>query len=325
MAKTAVSEAAYVGSIPALAAIFSYLGGMKFSILKSCEDASVNFIHKVDTDPKKAIEARFVQRDQDYFIVYLSSQTGCKQGCNMCHLTATSQTKDEDVTPDGYVAQAQAVIDLANMNLVKIGALGLVKGINVNFMARGEPLANKHIAENGSITLLAIGDAIHERFMGKAAVKFNVSTIFPRVFRGDLAQTFSPIQPTFYYSLYSMNEEFRRKWLPAAQDPRRALDAFAEYQQTTSKILKLHGAFIDGQNDSIEDLEKIVCEVNKRGLICDFNLVRYNPYSPEYGKESSPEVIERNLKFLREHLKGTAKVVSRVGFDVKASCGMFVE
>ena len=49
----------------------------------------------------------------------------------------------------------------------------------------------------------------------------------------------------------------------------------------------------------------------------NFNIVRYNPYSASQGVESS------NLSEIQEVLK--AKIISRVGKDVKASCGMFVQ
>src|SRR5437588_13051932 len=55
---------------------------------KSGLDASVNWDRPADVG---RIEARYVRRCPDYFVVYLSSQTGCAQRCRMCHLTATGQ------------------------------------------------------------------------------------------------------------------------------------------------------------------------------------------------------------------------------------------
>ena len=55
------------------------------------------------------------------------------------------------------------------------------------------------------------------------------------------------------------------------------------------------------------------------------NIVRYNPYSANMGEEPPEDRIFQ----LRERIQGTypdivVRVVPRVGFDVKASCGMFV-
>lgn len=41
------------------------------------------------------------------------------------------------------------------------------------------------------------------------------------------------------------------------------------------------------------------------------------------GKESPEEIIERNVHILQD-AGMQMKVIQRVGFDVKASCGMFV-
>ena len=68
-----------------------------FTKHQSGQDASVNWDRPADVG---RLEARYVRRCPDYFVVYLSSQTGCSQGCRMCHLTATGQTRLRDVTFD---------------------------------------------------------------------------------------------------------------------------------------------------------------------------------------------------------------------------------
>jgi hypothetical protein len=57
----------------------------------------------------------------------------------------------------------------------------------------------------------------------------------------------------------------------------------------------------------------------------DFNIVRYNSYSEKYGDESSEFVVHRNADIIRNELNNNVKIIPRVGKDVKASCGMFVE
>ena len=69
----------------------------------SNQDASVNWDRPADIG---RIEARYVRRCQDYVVAYLSSQTGCNQGCRMCHLTATGQTRLRDVTHEEFLQQA---------------------------------------------------------------------------------------------------------------------------------------------------------------------------------------------------------------------------
>src|SRR5215831_14295477 len=75
---------------------------------QSNQDASVNWDRPADVG---RIEARYVRRCPDYFVVYLSSQTGCNQGCRMCHLTATGQTRLRDATFGEMIEQAQVVLE----------------------------------------------------------------------------------------------------------------------------------------------------------------------------------------------------------------------
>ena len=278
-----------------------------FQTIKSTQDDSVNFIKR---DFDGWVECRYVRRSPEYFCVYLSSQTGCNRGCKFCHLTATQQTSAYDVNTEGFLEQAQTVLRYSKSQ-------PKAKEVNFNWMARGEPLANRIFLGNARPILEQLYGLANKY---KVAPKFNISTIFPKTFKQSLVKTFRHT-PTFYYSLYSMNKDFREKWIPGAMDPEKALDLLADYQAVTRKIVMLHWAFIDGENDSLEDLDRIVKALDVRGLIVDFNLVRYNPFSNE--SQESP-FLARNLEYMQENIRGKAKMVSRVGLDVKASCGTFI-
>src|SRR5437588_161667 len=98
----------------------------------SSQDASVNWDRPADVG---RIEARYVRRCPDYVVVYLSSQTGCNQGCRMCHLTATGQTRLRDVTHEEFLEQADTALDHYRRQ-------ASAQAVHFNFMARGEPLVN---------------------------------------------------------------------------------------------------------------------------------------------------------------------------------------
>jgi len=286
-------------------------------VLQSKQDSSVNFVEQTK---EGYIEARYVRRSDSYFIVYLSSQTGCAKGCKFCHLTASNQTSYLNVTPEQYLTQATQVINYYSEKDKEYNPATLV---HFNWMSRGEALANPNMLNKSYEILSSLTSLSLENNL---IPKFNVSTIMPKeLLRRNLHEIFPGINPTIYYSLYSMNPEFRKKWIPAGLDPNTALDKLKEYQEVTKKIIKLHWAFIENENDDIKTLEQICKAVEDRDLKVEFNLVRYNPYSIIQGKEPSLEIIQNNLNYLRDRLGATSKIVSRVGFDVKASCGMFIE
>ena len=140
-----------------------------WDVLESQEDDSVNFV--AATNDGGNIETRFVQREPDHFIIYLSSHTGCNKSCRMCHLTATGQTTMTDVTPEQYIEQARRVFDYWEtmdpiamairyyrlnspypLSAFDIPTREDNDHVHFNFMARGEPLANKYMLRTTSET-----------------------------------------------------------------------------------------------------------------------------------------------------------------------------
>lgn len=288
---------------------------MKLKVLNSEIDRSVNF---VEEQLVGFLESRFVRKCDDYFIAYLSSQTGCNRGCTFCHLTATGQTSFIDSSHNDFMAQAIQVFKHYRMQK------NPAKYMHYNFMARGEPLANKILLDSGDELLVKLGQVAKDEGL---PAKFNISTIMPSTMKKSLTEIFHYVNPTIYYSMYSTNPEWRKEWMPAAMNVGDALKMLKEYQDFSKKVVKIHFPFIADKNDSIEEVTSICDEIETVGLISEFNLVRYNPASPDQGTESSEEIIARNIGIITDRFKFNTKVqmIPRVGFDVKASCGMFVE
>lgn len=278
---------------------------------KSELDKSVNF---VEERLKGFIEARYVRRADNYFVCYLSSQSGCNKGCRFCHLTATKQTTFVDATPLGFLEQAKEVFEHYRKE-------DPAKIVHFNFMARGEVLDNQYVLSDADKILWMLGEmAVKEGL----SPKFNLSTIMPRTFTKSLCDVFRIITPTIYYSLYSINEDFRKRWLPAAMPVDDALGQLREYQKVTKKIVKIHYALIKGENDTVFETFEMLDLIEKHKLLCEFNLVRYNPFSPEQGVEADEEDIQLVVDAIKTRWNGRAKIIPRVGFDVNASCGMFI-
>lgn len=287
------------------------------TVLKSKEDDSVNFVSRGDAPG--FFEARYVRRRPDYFVAYLSSQSGCAEACRMCHLTATGQSSYVDALPKDFLSQAQRVLEWYDQSGKE------AKAVHFNFMARGEPLKNPWLEKAGDKVLEPLAAEALSRSLFP---RYLISTIMPVGLRNNfrLTDSFKVFHPEIYYSIYGVDEKFRKRWLPSAMPVNDALLILKDYQEMTSKIPKLHWAFIRGQNDSAESMARLCEAVNSFGLRVDVNIVRYNPYSEKYGEESSEDVIYRNAEILKSSLLlSNVQIVKRVGFDIKASCGMFVD
>lgn len=285
-------------------------------ILKSESDKSVNFVES------NMQESRFVQRVEDYFIVYLSSQNGCNKACRFCHLTQTGQTEFIDATLNEYVIQARYPIEHYK-SLIANGQ-SHAKKVNFNFMARGEVFSNETVINNAEQLIAKLKNEV----IGlNLETVFNFSTIGPyEIEHKEFTEIFKNNKKDvmIYYSLYSINASFRKRWMPKALPVNLMMEKLKRWQDAGGNIA-LHWAFIEGVNDSQKDLEEIIAVLDKYKLKAKFNLVRYNPFSENQGKEPPEEILNKNFTLLSNYLQNPhSRIVPRVGFDVKASCGMFV-
>lgn len=290
-----------------------------FVTLPSRLDASVN--HVIPAGDGGFLEARYVRRVPERWICYLSSHSGCDKACRFCHLTATRQTTMRPATLEEYLEQAEMVFATYRERLLA-GEQGGSK-VHFNFMARGEPLENPVLLQHSDELFTALGE-IAARFGLDHAHK--VSTILPMSFRADLADVLADPASQLYYSLYSVDERFRKRWLPKAMPSSEGLDLAADYQRRTGRTVILHWAFIAGENDGDRDVGLLLEQVARRGLRAKFNLVRYNPHDARHGEETAEPRLQALFDRISEELgMPGSRIVQRVGFDVKASCGMFVE
>lgn len=273
-------------------------------------DASVNFSRPLGTS---IVECRFVQREPTQIIAYLSSHAGCLQACRFCHLTATGQTDETPVDVDGFCDQLQTVLEYWEKRKT-----GQETTLNINWMARGEPLNNP--------TIVCQWQTLYTRLEQIVApyglkIKANISTIMPKVFQRSLTDAFAgDKKPNIYYSLYSLNDEFRRRWLPKARSPLSVINDLKAFAEDGGNIV-VHQAFIKNQNDEISDIFKLSHFIHENLPMAKINMVRYNPFSEKHGEES--ESLEE-IQVIFEGDFHKVQLVPRVGEDVAASCGMFL-
>lgn len=283
-----------------------------FSRLNSALDKSVNFF--VSTPDGGKIETRFVQRHSDRFIVYISSMTGCDKACRFCHLTQNGETMATLLTREQMLAQAEQVLSASNFSGAKL--------VHFNFMARGEPLSNPAVDA-------ALFKGMHALARERGLrCRIKISTILPLdVSTEDGEYLWDEETPPvdLYYSLYSVDASWRKRWIPKAKEPAEALQWLRRYQQASGNRVILHWALIEGENDNQEGAREAFDMAKAAGLSFDFNLVRYNPANAK-SKETSEVQIADFMNLARDAVAEgqRARMVNRVGFDVAASCGMFL-
>lgn len=307
---------------------------MKREILHSEIDGSINLIiPKADG----YLETRAVYRDTDTLIIYLSSLTGCNLSCRMCWLTQTNQTSDTNASPEDYIYCA---VEMFNIIKEKTGFEG-IKKLHFNFMGRGDVLSNTYFTEQ-SAGIFSILTKFSRQYIPGIKPKFKLSTIFPNDIQFDHDYEFDAYDikkwivdrildgredkphghdVEFYYSLYSLKPDFRKRWIPKAIHPEMVGEAFSGRDSG----LRIHHALIAGQNDTEEDVALIHDWLERHDLTAKLNIVRFNPHSNERHKESDDTSIQTYLTQMKlSHRIRDVQIVSRVDEKTFASCGMFI-
>ena len=302
-------------------------------------DSSVNHIIPY---AKSFIETRYVRRADHYMSLYVSSQNGCKMGCKFCWLTDQKQNEFKHVDLDAYLFQLdytlQNNLETKNKEYDVVNNNKILKSdvrVNINFMARGEALANSTLINNYSGLHNGFNEIVVNKF-GYRCVKVNLSTIMPNTVKNkDLINIFGSVPVNIYYSLYSVNDKFKKFWMPNSIDWRLALDKLAKFQQdpnyNSSNSLVFHGTFIKGENDSDESVENLINEIKSRKFVnTKFNLVRFNVPPSLKGKYFEPsdeklhEIFKKiSLEMNDNKLQKPSTQIARVGQDAYVSCGMF--
>jgi adenine C2-methylase RlmN of 23S rRNA A2503 and tRNA A37 len=151
-----------------------------------------------------------------------------------------------------------------------------------------------------------------------------------------------------YYSLYSLADDYRRRWMPSAMNPFTALDWIKQWADhdriiaaknngidvSTLPTLTFHWPLIKGVNDDTKTIDDIAIALRDRQFSnARFHLIAYNPPPasttnpslPSPGTEANDEqyryAFDTIAKCFVDPTK--SKRIQRIGFDVHASCGTF--
>lgn len=301
------------------------------NIIKA-KDGSINYIIN-HAKAKNIIECRYVRREPSYISTYVSSHNGCKMGCTFCWLTQSGQTDFSHVTIPEYVNQLDTILKGVPDNHKQLADTKNVR-VNVNFMARGEAMANKYVVNNYADLYDSLYNTVQNNGYNK--MKMNVSSIYPATIKGKkLEDIFANRPVNFYYSIYSCNHKFRKEIIPNAMPVKDALDGLKSLQENHhDNTVVFHCAYIKSGNDNIKEVNELADLIKSYKFTkTKFNLVRLNPYIKNglpIMEETPPEKLKDIFEIMNnavtnkvETYTHTSRIINRVGSDAFVSCGMF--
>jgi 23S rRNA (adenine2503-C2)-methyltransferase len=232
----------------------------------------------------------------------ISSQAGCAMGCVFC---ATGQmgffrnlSAGEIVAQVLYFARELAAADKRVTNIVMMGM--------------GEPL------HNYDQTMTAVDRLNDPTGFNLGARKITISTVglVPAMRRYADEQRQTPLA----VSLHAATDEERDKLIPVNRKWPIAvlMDACRYYIAQTGRRLTFEWALINGENDTIEQAQKLGQLV--QGMLCHVNLIPLNPTQGYGGAPSSRERVDAfQAELTRYGVSSTVRV--RRGIDIQAGCG----
>lgn len=264
--------------------------------LVSVYDETVKYLFKLYDG--EMIESVVMKYKYGYTMC-VSSQVGCKMGCNFCASGIA-----------GFVRNLYAGEILAQ---VYSGQKDLgVRISHIVMMGVGEPLDN---FENTEKFLSLITDK-----NGQNLSMRNISLSTCGIVDGIYRLMEHKLQLTLSISLHAPNDEIRSKTMPV--NKRWGIDdllkACRDYTKETGRRISFEYAMISGVNDSDDCALELASRL--KGMLCHVNLIPVNSVKERDYIKSSPQRITAFSAILQK--SGIPVTVRRtLGRDINASCG----
>lgn len=233
------------------------------------------------------------------YTICVSSQVGCKMGCNFCASGIAGFVRNLEVGEIlGQVYAAENDLGIRISHIVMMGV--------------GEPLDNfDNVIKFLSLVTDENGLNISMR---------NISLSTCGVVTGIYKLLERHLQLTLSISLHAPNDEIRSRTMPVNKrwNIDELLKACKDYTDGTSRRISFEYAMISGVNDS----DECAMELGKRlkGMLCHVNLIPVNSVEERSYKKSDNNRINGFIKVLQKY--GINVTVRRtLGSDINASCG----
>lgn len=244
------------------------------------------------------IEAVVMKYSYGYSIC-ISTQIGCKMGCNFCASTI-----------EGMIRNLTAGEMLSEILVCQKDIKDRIS--HVVLMGSGEPLDNL----DNVLKFVDIVNSDYSLNIGQRHITLSTCGIVPNIYK--LAE--KNLQITLAISLHSGNNEKRRKIMPIANlyDINDIMEACTYYFNITKRRITFEYALIKDFNDSPKDALEL-SELLK-GLACHVNLIPINEVENKSFHKSLKASVDLFSKVLLE--KNIEVTIRReLGSDINAACG----
>ena len=231
--------------------------------------------------------------------VCISSQAGCRMGCQFC--ASTLDGLERNLLPSEMLDQIYAISRHTGERVS-----------NVVVMGSGEPLDNYDCLLR-FIELLTDENGLH---ISQRNVTVSTCGIIPKMW--ELADR--KLQITLAVSLHAATDEKRRQLMPIAKtySLHELIKACNYYFKQTGRRISFEYSLIKGVNDTDEDARQLATLI--RHLNCHVNLIPVNPIKERDYVQSGRHAVEVFKNKLEKN--GINVTIRReMGRDIDGACG----
>ena len=264
------------------------------------------YVSKIDSTVKylfrlydgEYVEAVIMKYKYGYTIC-ISSQVGCKMGCNFCASTLAGFKRN--LLPTEMESQLHTAQKDLNIRISHIVLMGI-----------GEPL------DNYDNVIKFIRTVNNDKGLNISMRDITLSTcgVVPKMY--DLANENIPI--TLTLSLHAPNDKLRSSMMPVNDKwgVDEAINACKNYAEVTGRRVSFEYTLINGVNDTTECAHELADKL--KGMLCHVNLIPVNDVEERGNVRST----DKSIKIFCETLYSlgiNATIRRTLGSDINASCG----
>lgn len=259
-------------------------------------DGTVKYLYGLEDG--ESVETVLMKYEHGYSVC-VSSQVGCKMGCEFCASTKAGFVRN--LLPSEILDQIYQTEQDQNLRISHIVMMGI-----------GEPLDN---FEN-TIRFLELINSPYGANISMRNISLSTCGLAEKI---DELAAFD-LGLTLSISLHACTDEKRNEIMPVNRryPIGRLLQSCKNYSKITRRRISFEYALMKGKNDSVKDAEQLACLL--KGQLCHVNLIPVNEV-----RETSFEKTERQniYRFQKELMKRgiNATVRRTLGSDINAACG----
>lgn len=265
-------------------------------LLVSKNDATQKFLFELLDH--QVIESVLMKYKHGYSVC-ISSQVGCRMGCNFCASTI-----------GGLIRNLEASEMLEQIYYIERYIKHNIS--NIVIMGTGEPFDNY----NNFIKFVKIINSKEGRNISQRNITVSTCGIVPMI------KTFADenMQVNLAISLHAPNDIIRKTMMPIANKYtiEEILDSCRDYIDKTHRRVTFEYSLVKGVND--QEIHAKALADRLQGMLCHVNLIPINSIEGKEYKKSDENTIIKFKKILeRKHINATIR--RSLGADIDAACG----